>query len=142
MIRSDILEQARAIRAGMKISARYLPDEIAVEQPSGFFEPWVVGNVYERNDKVMHNGQLYNVEQPITAMEHQPPDGEGMLAVYRPINRTNAGTLEDPIPWVYGMDCETGKYYAYNGVTYRCEGEMKPCVWTPDSGIWQWVVAE
>ena len=51
----------------------------------------------------------------MTPQDHQPPDGEGMLAIYRPIDQTHAGTLEDPIPWVYGMDCPAGSYFSYQG---------------------------
>lgn len=74
-----------------------------------------------------------------SAMEHQPPHGEGMLAVYRPIDKAHTGTQEDPIPWVYGMDCTAGLYYSYNGVVYLCKADMKPCVWAPGTaGLWQW----
>ena len=62
-----------------------------------------------------------------------------MLAVYRPIDREHAGTLADPIPWVYGMDCYSGKYYVHGGITYLCKSDMLPCVWEPGSaGLWQW----
>ena len=77
-----------------------------------------------------------------TPIGSQPPHGEGMLAIYRPIDEGHAGTQGDPIPWVYGMDCHTGSYYGYGGVTYLCKGDMLPCVWYPDSGIWQWEVAD
>ena len=137
--RADILEQAQAIRAGMKVSARYLPDEVAVEQPTGYYDEWASGATYEANDKLMHNGTLYNVEQAVTAQEHQPPDAEGMLAIYRPINVTAAGTIEDPIPFVYGMDCTSGLYYSYENEIYLCTGDMTPCVWYPGTaGVYQW----
>ena len=92
---------------------------------------------------LMHNGQCYRQVQSaaVTPQEHQPPGSEGMLAVYRPIEREHAGTQADPIPWVYGMDCFEGKYYSYNGHIYRVEdgGTMKPCVWYPGMpDIWQW----
>ena len=46
---------------------------------------------------------------------------------------------EDPIPWVYGMDCTNGLYYTYEGTLYLCKSDMKPCVWAPGSpGLWQW----
>lgn len=63
---------------------------------------------------------LYRVVQSggVIPQEHQPPHGEGMLAVYRPIDEGHAGTLEDPIPWVYGMDCHAGTYFSYNGHIY------------------------
>ena len=88
---------------------------------------------------------LFPTWQQVTPLESQPPDGEGMLAIYRPIDQTHAGTLEDPIPWVYGMDCHAGTYFSYNGHIYQVAagGDMIPCVWPPDTaGLWQWVLIE
>ena len=95
---------------------------------------------YAKGQYITHNDQLYHIEQDVQPIESQPPDGEGMLAIYRPINPEHAGTAEDPIPWVYGMDCYAGKYYSYDGHTYMVAkgGDMIPCTWPPDSGIWQW----
>lgn len=92
---------------------------------------------------VMHNGQCYRQAQSaaVTPQAHQPPGSDGMLAVYRPIEREHAGTLADPIPWVSGMDCYAGKYYSHNGHIYRVAdgGTMKPCVWYPGMpDVWQW----
>lgn len=81
--------------------------------------------------------------QAVTPLEIQPPDMEGMLAIYRPVEREHTGTMADPIPWVSGMDCVEGKYYGYNGKTYRVAegGTMSPCVWPPDTpDMWQWEV--
>ena len=99
------------------------------------------GTPLEYNTILRKGDRLYRVAQEgsVTPQAHQPPDGEGMLAVYRPIDKAHAGTLEDPIPWVYGMDCTTGLYYSYEGGTYLCKGDMAPCVWPPDTpGLWQW----
>lgn len=99
------------------------------------------GNKVAAGVCLVHNGQTYRVVQDVTPIESQPPGGDGMLAVYRPIDREHAGALSDPIPWVSGMDCRTGKYYSYEGVTYLCKGDMIPCVWTPGTaGLWQWEV--
>ena len=87
---------------------------------------------------ITDNGTLYRVVQAVTPIENQPPHGEGMLAIYRPIDESHAGTQEDPIPWVYGMDCHAESYYSYGGIIYLCKQDMLPCVWYPDSGIWQW----
>lgn len=105
------------------------------------------GNKLEQNTILKDGDTLYRVVSAggVIPQEHQPPHGEGMLAVYRPIDQTHAGTLEDPIPWVYGMDCTAGTYYSYKGHTYQVAkgGDMKPCVWPPDSaGLWQWVLIE
>ena len=77
----------------------------------------------------------------MTPQDHQPPDGEGMLAIYRPIDQTHAGTLEDPIPWEYGMDCPAGSYFSYHGHNYRVAdgGTMAPCTFPPyTADMWQW----
>ena len=79
----------------------------------------------------------------VDALETQPPDAEGMLAVYRPVDVVHAGTLEDPIPWVYGMDCHSGLYYSHGGRVYLCNADMIPCVWEPGTeGLWQWTLQE
>lgn len=92
---------------------------------------------------LMHEGQCYRQVQsgPVTPIESQSPGGEGMLAIYRPIEREHTGALADPIPWVYGMDCYNGKYYSHEGAVYLCKADMTPCVWAPGTaGLWQWEV--
>ena len=100
---------------------------------------WAAGTHYEAGEIVNHEGQAYRVVQPADSLEHQFPGAEGMLAVYRPLVPGHAGTLEDPIPWVSGMDVDEGKYYSFSGKTYLAKTDMKPCVWTPGTpGLWQW----
>ena len=121
-----------------------IPDEQALAMPD-LFTTWEealeAGEALGENTILNDGGQLYRVVQPggVTPLESQPPHGEGMLAVYRPIVQGHAGTLEDPIPFVYGMDATAGKYYSYGGKIYLCNADMTPCVWPPDSpGLWQW----
>ena len=107
------------------------------------FRTWAevldAGQQLQTDEVINKDGQLYRVVQPVTPAEHQPPDGEGMLAIYRPIEPDHAGTQEDPIPWRYGMDCTQGKYYSYGGKTYLCNLTMQACVWAPGTdGMWQW----
>ncbi len=100
---------------------------------------WLAGTHYEACDIVNHNGQAYKVIQAVDALENQPPDAEGMLAVYRPLVPEHAGTLEDPIPFADGMDVYNGKYYTYNEETYLAKADMLPCTWPPGTeGVWQW----
>lgn len=101
----------------------------------------------ERGEKIkqgaylMKDGQCYRAMQDVTPIESQPPGADGMLAVYRPIDKEHAGTLEDPIPWVNGMDCFKDKYYSNEGKVYLCKQDMTPCVWAPGTeGVWQWEV--
>lgn len=128
-------------------AATDIPDDAALKMP-GLFRTWeealAAGTPLAQNAIINDGGTLYRVAQAggVTPQEHQPPHGEGMLAVYRPIDTAHAGTQSDPIPWVYGMDSSQGKYYSYNGTVYLCKLDMPACVWPPDTtGLWQWEVA-
>ena len=118
----------------------------AVASPRAI-EALAAGATLAQNSIVNDGGTLYRVVSAggVIPQAHQPPHGEGMLAVYRPIDESHAGTLEDPIPWVYGMDCHAGVYFSYNGHIYQVAegGDMVPCTWPPDTaGLWQWVLIE
>ena len=52
-------------------------------------------------------------------MENQPPSIY-TASLYTEINETQAGTLDDPIPYNNNMALEAGKYYVQGGATYRC----------------------
>ena len=129
-------------------AATDVPDETALEMPD-LFKTWeevlAAGQKVAQNAIINDGGTLYRVVAAggVLPQEHQPPHGEGMLAVYRPIDTAHAGTLEDPIPWVYGMDCTEGLYYSYNATVYLCKANMTPCVWAPGTaGLWQWEAVE
>lgn len=129
-------------------AATDVPDETALEMPD-LFKTWeevlAAGQNVAQNAIINDGGTLYRVVAAggVLPQEHQPPHGEGMLAVYRPIDTAHAGTLEDPIPWVYGMDCTEGLYYFHNDTVYLCKANMKPCVWAPGTaGLWQWEAVE
>lgn len=131
-------------------TATTITDTQALQMPD-LFPVWedllAAGNKLDQNTVLRDGDTLYRVVQAggVTPLESQPPHGEGMLAVYRPIDQEHAGTLEDPIPWVYGMDCHAGTYFSYNGHIYQVAegGDMIPCVWPPDTaGLWQWVLIE
>ncbi len=143
--RDDIYEQAEDLRAGTQALAAAAPDGVVLEQPYALYDEWEPKRHYVYNAVLLHLGQLHRVAQEdgVDALETQPPDAEGMLAVYRPVDAVHAGTLEDPIPWVYGMDCDKGKYYAHNGGVYLCNADMHPCIWEPGTeGLWQWTLQE
>ena len=135
-------EQVMTLARAMAAAATTLTDAVALSIPDllpAWAELLSAGNQVAAGVCLTHKGQTYRVVQAVTPIESQPPGGEGMLAVYRPIDREHAGTLADPIPWVYGMDCYSGKYYVHGGITYLCKSDMLPCVWEPGSaGLWQW----
>ena len=129
-------------------AATDVPDETALEMPD-LFKTWeevlAAGQNVAQNAIINDGGTLYRVVAAggVLPQEHQPPHGEGMLAVYRPIDTAHAGTMEDPIPWVYGMDGTEGLYYSHNATVYLCKANMTPCVWAPGTaGLWQWEAVE
>ena len=104
---------------------------------------WEATHHYDAGEIVNHEGQAYRVIQAVDSLEHQPPGAAGMLAIYRPLNPEHAGTQEDPIPFVNGMDVYNGKYYSFNDKTYLAKADMLPCTWDPGTaGIWQWELVE
>lgn len=137
-------QQAVLLLRSMAKIATTISDQEALSMPD-ILPTWA--ELLERGEKIkqgvylMKDGQCYRAMQDVTPIESQPPGADGMLAVYRPIDKEHAGTLGDPIPWVNGMDCYNGKYYSYQGKTYLCKQDMTPCVWAPGTpGLWQWEV--
>lgn len=139
-------EQAITFLRSMAASFTALTDSQALSMPD-ILPTWA--ELLERGEAIaesvclMKEGQCYRQMQPggVIPLQSQPPGGEGVSAVYRPVVPGHAGTLDDPIPWVYEMDCEEGKYYSNKGKIYLCTGDMSPCVWAPGTaGVWQWEV--
>ena len=59
-MRTDLLAQARAIRAATQTAARYLPDEVAYAQPLALYDVWSgAGVAYVVGDIRRDGGQLY-----------------------------------------------------------------------------------
>lgn len=135
-------EQVMTLARAMAAAATGLTDAVALSIPDllpAWAELLSAGNQVAAGVCLTHKGQTYRVVQAVTPIESQPPGGEGMLAIYRPIEREHTGTLADPITWVYGMDCYSGKYYVHGGITYLCRADMLPCTWAPGTaGLWQW----
>lgn len=107
--------QMQAAMMAFAATSASIPDTYAVDMPD-LFPTWEDvlsdGNPLAKGAVINDGGQLYRVNQDQTIpQEHQPPHGEGMTAVYVPINKTHAGTLDDPIPAVKGMEYTYGLYY-------------------------------
>lgn len=129
----EIIQQAQLI----SIINTLQDDEIKLIAP--ICDEWAPGVTYKKNFPLMWNQQVYLVLQEHISQDHQQPDSPGMLSIYRPVHNDHSGTIADPIPWVYGMDCLSGKYYQFNNQIYLCLGDMIPCVWEPGaSGVHQW----
>lgn len=127
-------------------SSTTLTDTMALELKE-YFYTWPEGvneeNKYIKGQVIKYEDKLYRIEQNVIPLENQKPNSEGMLAIYRPINLTYEGTLEEPIPWIYGMNCYKDKYYIYKQKVYKCSNDMIPCIWEPGTiGVYQWELIE
>lgn len=134
-------------RANLVQTASFTAAEFSLLAKAELFPVWTAGETYPQDRRIQHEGIVYEVVAAggVTAEAHQPPDGEGLLAVYRPLStdpetgETPAGTQDDPIPYTYGMDVVKDKFYSYNGKLYKANLTMPACVWPPDTpGLWQW----
>ena len=146
---NDTVTTTAKISGQMQVATRLyvqattnIDDDTALEMPD-LFKTWeevLSTGAQLAADTVLNlDGQLYRVVQPVTPQAHQRPDGEGMAAIYRPIEPTHTGGLEDPIPFRYGMDVTEGLYYSSGGKVYLCNLTMPGCVYTPGTpGLWQW----
>ena len=83
------------------------------------FPVWAVGIVVEVGDRRQYNGKLYKVVQAHTTQADWTPDVTP--ALWTVIDVVHAGTIEDPIPAVAGMEYEYGKYYIDGETVYICQ---------------------
>lgn len=134
-------------RANMVQTMSFTASEFSLLAKAELFPVWTAGETYPQGRRIQHEGIVYKVvaANGVTAEAHQPPNGEGLLAVYRPLStdpttgETPTGTQDDPIPYLDGMDVVKDKYYSYNGKLYKANLTMPACVWPPDTaGLWQW----
>ena len=121
-MRTDILQQARDIRASMDAAASALTDEQAARSPR-LYPTWAAGLTVKPGDRLYYSStdRLYKVVQAHTTQADWTPDATP--AMWAVIDKTHVGTLDDPIPASRGMEYEYGKYYldGEDGNTYLCK---------------------
>lgn len=69
---------------------------------------------------VLYADKLYKVRQEISVVLQNQYPSVDTAALYEEINKSNAGTYDDPIPYNNNMALENGKYYIQNEVIYLC----------------------
>ena len=118
-MRSDIIEQANAIRASMNTVTANLSDEEAIAVAE-LFLLWEVGVDYEVDDRRRYADKLYKCQHAHTSQADWTPDVVPALWVV--IDSGHSGTIDNPIPAARGMEYEYGKYYLdpEDGKTYLC----------------------
>ena len=151
---AQAIENSRTIlmarmQADMVQTGAFAAAEFATFAKAGLFADWAAGQTYAKGYRLAHKGIVYEVMQEVTAIENQPPDAAGMLAVYRPLSvdpetgEEPDGSKEHPYAFLYGIDVRSGKYYSYNNHLYLAKSDMMACVWPPDTeGLWQWELVE
>ena len=80
---------------------------------------WTVGIAVSVGDRYQYNGKLYKVVQAHTTQADWTPDVTPSL--WTVIDVTHAGTIDDPIPAVAGMEYVYGKYYIEGETVYICK---------------------
>ena len=133
------------MQADMVQTGTFAAVEFATFAKAGLFADWAAGQTYAKGYRLAHKGIVYEVMQEVTAIENQPPDAAGMLAVYRPLSvdpetgNDPDGSREHPYAFLYGMDVTKDSYYSYEGKLWLAKADMPACVWVPGTeGLWQW----
>lgn len=126
-----MLEHSPSLQSLAKMAevlAQGLTNEEALEVPD-LYPPWLPGTHYggENEPKIVCTTgspnlgyKLYRCITPHTAQEDWHPSKTPALWTY--IDRTHAGTLDDPVPATRGMEYTYGLYYSDpedNGL-YKC----------------------
>ena len=113
-------ETHEALRPYIEKAAASLDDNDAANAVK-LFPAWSSGIAVSVGERYQYADKLYKVVQEHTTQADWTPDATP--AMWAVIDKTHAGTLEDPIPASRGMEYEYGKYYldSEDGNTYLCQ---------------------
>lgn len=101
--------------------ARQITDDQEALAVKCLYKNWSkqLGRELTVGEYVQHGDRLYRVLTTHVAQANWEP-GVGTESLFVIVDKTHAGTKEDPIPWNANMECEVGKYYSEDGVIYLC----------------------
>ena len=113
-------ETQEALRPYIEKAAASLSDNDAVNAVK-LFPTWTIGIAVAVGERYQYADKLYKVVQEHTTQADWTPDATP--AMWAVIDKTHAGTIDDPIPAARGMEYEYGKYYldGEDGNTYLCQ---------------------
>lgn len=112
------IEKARALRALIEKAAVSLADDDALEAVE-LFPAWKTDTAYAADDRIRYGEKLYRCVQSHTSQADWTPDKAP--ALWTEVAKPGQGdTPGNPIPYSGNMALISGKYYAQEGVTYRC----------------------
>ena len=101
--------------------ARQITDDQEALAVKCLYKNWSkqLGRELTVGEYVQHGDRLYRVLTTHVAQVNWEP-GVGTESLFVIVDKTHAGTKEDPVPWNANMECEEGKYYSEDGVIYLC----------------------
>lgn len=111
----------RAIVALAVKQARMITDDQEALTVKALYKQWTeqIGKQLNVGEYIQYENVLYRVLQQHTVNEVWKP-GVGTESLYMVIDKEHEGTLDDPIPWMTGMECFVGKYYIEDDILYVC----------------------
>lgn len=97
-----------------------LTDEQVLSMPD-LFDDWAdhIGESVPKGMVMTYGGRQWRVRQEHTVQKIYPPS-INTASLYGIVERSHAGTEDDPIPYLPPMEIFSGKYYTQGGVRYRC----------------------
>ena len=122
---SEVME--KLVRAQINSIAA---DDATAYRMKEFYPEWEAGHAYAAGVYLVYGGEFYRALQAHTSQEAWLP-GVGTESIYVRIDEEHDGTKYDPIPYFGNMALENGKYYAQDGVTYRCTRDTGNAVFQP-----------
>ena len=100
-------------------AARLTADDNTALTGMELYPVWAVGLVVEVGQRYQYGDRLYKVVQAHTTQADWTPDITP--ALWTVIDVIHAGTIDDPIPAVAGMEYVYGKYYIEGKTVYICK---------------------
>ena len=100
-------------------AARLTADDNTALTGMELYPVWAVGLAVGVGQRYQFNGKLYKCRQAHTTQADWTPDITP--ALWTVIDVTHAGTIDDPIPAVAGMEYVYGKYYIEGETVYICK---------------------
>lgn len=122
---SEVME--KLVRAQINSIAA---DDATAYRMKEFYPEWEAGHAYAAGVYLVYGGEFYRVLQAHTSQEAWLP-GTGTESIYVRIDEVHDGTKYDPIPYGGNTALEDGRYYAQDGVIYRCTRGTGNAVFQP-----------
>lgn len=120
MLKKRTIDMLKSMTKQSHYDAENNTDEQAVKVKELYpeWEDIKDGERLEEGIRVNHMNVLYKVIQAHDKQSTWNP--KDSTSLFSPIDESHEGTLEDPIPWISGMESEYGLYYTDEGITYLC----------------------